>query len=462
MKSQFSAIHGVLTSDLEITGSSLTTAVAQAAKPGGREFGEIPTHHHVSLGTGWYESIGTMNDAGALVASMYAEGPSGALSDHMMLILPADTDHDGLPDCWCSDANADGWNDRAIDLGFPPQCTAANEIWRVNPPMINDAGQVAGAATIYLDPDGRQCLDALLVVTPRDVEGDGRLQWFVPDDNGANSLMTLVKPGIPRSSMLHPAAMNHRGQIAGHYITADELVHAFVLSAKDRDADELHETWHEDVNHDGRNDLLAKLGLAMSSAGGFCALEPRCINNPGQVAGNLYQHNEPFMITPGISRSDGRLIYFEDRNGDAVNDLVVKLPLLASGAGKVLGLSDSGVAVGWSLSSRGEPHAVVWCPDAEGRMIITDLGVFAGTNRTFALSVNDALQIVGYGDCYSNGKVVSQAAFLWQNGVMRDLRDFLDQGPSLAGVNMQAFQITHSGLIRGTARSPFIAVPIRK
>lgn len=251
------------------------------------------------------------------------------------------------------------------------------------------------------------------------------------------------------------------GQITGYYSTSSTGGHGFVLTGKDLDDDGLAEIWFEDNDEDGVNDLVTELGQAQDSTEVLRSLRPTKINDKGQITGYLFGRSEPFLITPKRS-SDGGLIYSVDENGDGANDLVTKLPLLSVGQlGQALGMNEAGMVTGWADTARGERHAVIWRPDAQGRMVVTDLGIFGNVNRTYGLSVNNTTQVVGYGDQYSSGRVRSKSAFLWQGGVMKDLRTILDQGAALTGVNMQALQISSSGIILGIAGDPFIAVPLK-
>ena len=75
--------------------------------------------------------------------------------------------------------------------------------------------------------------------------------------------------------------------------------------------------------------------------------------------------------------------------------------------------ADGSVAVGWSLTSLGSQHAVLW----EGSKSIIDLGTLGGQN-SWAYGVNaDGSVVVGW----SETKYGFTHAFRWENGDMKDL-----------------------------------------
>jgi probable HAF family extracellular repeat protein len=176
---------------------------------------------------------------------------------------------------------------------------------------------------------------------------------------------------------------------------------------------------------------------------------------------------DPFIITPKTD-ANGCPVWNEDRNNDGINDLIIKLPLLATGMwGNALGVNSAGVVVGWSQTKGGNPHAMMWRADAQGVVTTTDLGILQGEAQSMAAAVNDSLQVAGFARTYQMRKMsLTESAFLWQNGAMKDLRSFVDQGALLADRRVGADGINNQGMIVGWAWDdvsayPFIAVPIR-
>jgi len=58
------------------------------------------------------------------------------------ILIPEDTDGDGLPDQWYRDSNADGFNDLVINLSLPPPHSGADEMFCGLSEDINNHGQV--------------------------------------------------------------------------------------------------------------------------------------------------------------------------------------------------------------------------------------------------------------------------------------------------------------------------------
>jgi len=97
----------------------------------------------------------------------------------------------------------------------------------------------------------------------------------------------------------------------------------------------------------------------------------------------------------------------------------------------------------------------------------TDLGILQGEAQSMAAAVNDSLQVAGFARTYQMRKMsLTESAFVWENGVMKDLRDFVVQGAQLEGRRVGANGINNQGMIVGWAWDdvsayPYIAVPIQ-
>jgi len=79
--------------------------------------------------------------------------------------------------------------------------------------------------------------------------------------------------------------------------------------------------------------------------------------------------------------------------------------------GGAFGINDSGQVVGYSRTATGESHAFLW---TDG--VMKDLGTLGGTNSV-AFGINDSGQVVGY-SITATGET---HPFLWTDGVMQDL-----------------------------------------
>src|SRR5262249_55135735 len=136
---------------------------------------------------------------------------------------------------------------------------------------------------------------------------------------------------------------------------------------------------------------------------------------------------------------------------------------LASLGGDFLGpegINDHGAIAGWSyLAGNASYHAALW----RGLGNITDLGVLARDDCSFASAVNDPNQIVGssIGDgCTFDD---NSLAFLWESGSLYDLNALIPPGASLhlllaLGINDRG-EIAGTGLDVGGNRHDFLLVP---
>ena len=126
-------------------------------------------------------------------------------------------------------------------------------------------------------------------------------------------------------------------------------------------------------------------------------------------------------------------------------------------------MSNNGIVVGSSENGAVDPatgypevRAVIW---QDGRIV--DLGTFGGTGSAGQM-VNNRGQVVGKAlntvpDPYSFGiwfgGTTQSRAFLWEDGVMRDLG-------TLGGPDAQAYWITDNGKIIGNSLTSYVADPV--
>jgi probable HAF family extracellular repeat protein len=418
------------------------------------------THAYIHLGGlgGNYGYAAVVNNAGQVIGA----SASDAGMTHAFIIVPDDPNGDGKPE-WFAAGGLPNQNALMRDLGMGAgfeglegQASYATD--------LNDAGQVL--VNCY-DNAWNQAPKGF-VVSPADMDGDGTEEWFWSDENGANALMQPLSPGSAITiTELYALGINRQGQIVG---LCNER--GYLINGADSDNDSIADVWYQDQNADGLNDLYLDLGAAVGLRGYLLPLQPTRINDAGQIIGRVPMDpvntdlGDPFIITPKTD-AEGNRVWNEDRNNDGINDLVIKLPLLQTGMwGNALGVNSAGVIVGWSQTKGSNPHAMMWRVDAQGAVITTDLGILQGEAQSMAAAVNDSLQIAGFARTYQMRKMsITESAFLWQNSVLSDLRDLVDQGALLEGRNMGATGINNSAMIVGwgnddSGRYPFIAVPI--
>jgi probable HAF family extracellular repeat protein len=393
-----------------------------------------------------------VNNAGQVVG----DSLTTAGMQHAFIVVPQDTNADGKPDLWNPTGTILGLNPRMTDLGVPEG--AGTAAWS-RAEDINDLGNVLGS-----------CAAGGWIITPSDTDGDGSLNWFLDDGSGANALMIPLWLGEDYATDLQFSAINNPGHIVGSCSLA-----GFVLCALDTNQDGRPDTWFQDANQDGLNDLFVALGRAFGLDGALANLAPSDINDAGQIAG--YVGRTPFLLTP--RQTAAGLVWAEDLNGDGENDLIVRLPLPPTGSGGYapLVVNNQGSVAGNYRTSKGTFRAMFWRPDAQGVLNYTDLGVPNSETHIRSQGINDSDQVVGDALLYGNirgtqNTVRSWSGWLWNNGVMADVRTLMDKSAELADRYMFTAGINNAGLMVGFAGSvtvgstggpagyyPWIAVP---
>ncbi|MGC8783039.1 MAG: hypothetical protein ACP5RN_01435 [Armatimonadota bacterium] len=168
------------------------------------------------------------------------------------------------------------------------------------------------------------------------------------------------------------------------------------------------------------------------------------INNLGQVVGG--------------SGSAGSRRAFRTQPYAAINPLTDALPYLPNGTiSEAFGINDRGQVVGFSNTRVGTStltRPVLW----EGTTVI-DLGTLGG-NTGRAFGINQLGHVVGHSYLSDN---VSLRAFLWVDGVLRNLNDLLPAGSGWVLNEARAInnfgQITGYGAHNGITRA-FLMTPV--
>ena len=192
-----------------------------------------------------------------------------------------------------------------------------------------------------------------------------------------------------------PQFINERGQVVGWSYTssAPSTCPNFAALATD--------SFIWDRRH-GMQDL--------GTLGGTCTLVSG-LNNNGTAVGGYVNDDQ---IQRGFVWKQGTI---RDLGGSLGGDF-----------SSPVGINDHGTIAGWAtLAGNASYHAALW----RGIDEITDLGVLAGDDCSFASGINAKTQIVG--SSLSDGCTFDENsnAFLWESGVLYDLNALIPPGASL-------------------------------
>lgn len=257
-----------------------------------------------------WDSISGMIDLGSLEASNgnsmawgisnsgyvvgYVSNYPGSDERRAFIVVPEDTDGDGVPDTWFRDTDGDGYNDLMIDLGTLPGDSGSSAF------TVNDSGQVVGSS------DSRGFL-----ITPEDSDGDGVLEWFLDDGSGGNALMIELGP-LSGADTCSAEAINFSGQVVG-WSTVHNTRHAVLWEVDELDGVTLTDlgkvkgaTSATSINDAGQvvghgqiwpnkltaflweNGKMTKLIDLLANSEGIGSLTALGINESGEIVGHIY------------------------------------------------------------------------------------------------------------------------------------------------------------------------------
>jgi uncharacterized membrane protein len=236
------------------------------------------------------------------------EGLAASNDTQAFLIDPRDTDGDGDPDRWFEDVNADGTNDLMINLtpgAHYCRATKINDLGQVLGEghtvddtrftfiIIPEDSNGDGIADLWFRDDGDGGNELL-----RNFEGIG---WVTSQNNHGLVVGTLYAAEGPSHNFIWSASegltdigpmsleagayavdINDHGQIIGivSFWTGGATTKALMISPLDTDDDGTPDLWFQDLDLDGANDLVIELvGLGGMSQAAYD------INEKGQAAG---------------------------------------------------------------------------------------------------------------------------------------------------------------------------------
>ena len=261
----------------------------------------------------------------------------------------------------------------------------------------------------------------------------GQERWVEFTGNGSTREITPTFAGTSRMWI------NDLGDVAGNFQPAAGEPRAFVTHADGTGfpvgplGSHIHEINNQGTvigSHDNefakdRDFIATRDGASryLPSLGGT-ASRARDLNNQGQVVGasDLYQdrNRHATFYDNGVLRDLGTLNGVGDSEADAINE--------------------AGQIVGWSDLASGGSHAFLY----EGG-IMKDIGSLGGA-RSWALSINNLGQVIGYSETTSDEDTLDW--FLYDQGQMVAIDDLLR---SLGHWDVRSAKLADNGYIAGSA-----------
>jgi hypothetical protein len=388
-----------------------------------------------------------MNDQGQ-VAYIADDG----LLEQVVVITPRDSNGDGF---WDSVSKLTiempdrAWFVESLGLGDDQELYLM--FWNI---AIGEGGVVSGTVGgyVYRPSDDEWYYEFYrgFVVKPADSTGDGINDVPLTDLGVGEPDPDVGDIGCFLSTSVFD--MNESGCIVGqistfHYdernlpVYAEDTNHAFRIVPIDKNGDGIVDTWFEDTNGDGVNDLIEVLGESGSLASAV------------DDAGRVYVSNQDwsgFVVLPdgfesktkssldrmwNAAGNSGGLVVGYYRTGRTYRRGSYTFPVVAPCL--IQGL-DTGGGAGPDL----------WFRDAnnDGKNdLMVKLGTLSGyTDESAAVAVNDGGEIVGYGGSSTSKNGWVSRALIWKKQVAVDLNTLILPQSVVLG---RAGAITQKGAI---------------
>ena len=284
------------------------------------------------------------------------------------------------------------------------------------------------------------------------VAGVALLATTAPSQTASSALQTYTVTDLGSLGGCCPDAfaINDNGQVVGTSYTADGTSHAFL--------------WQNGTIKDlGTLGGRFSFGFAISANGqiaGSSELCPNCFYNTDRAfvwaAGTLTNLDDPSPDVGFLSEAHGinsaGIAVGQGERGDGVpaplvfnGGAVTKLPAPCCGAtlpvGDARAINDAGQIVGYGDRATpccGGPEPLLW--DAGGFHVLGSLG---GDGSGQALAISSLGHVVGWSSAPGN----RPHAFLWQNGTMKDLGLLPGETDSVA------YGVNSSGIVVGNTNS---------
>jgi probable HAF family extracellular repeat protein len=332
---------------------------------------------------------------------------------------------------------------RQLDLGTLGKGTSLNST--VQWPAKNDLGLVSGlsltdapdpnregwsCAAFLPNPTFRQCLGFLwdpLTARMRPLNPlPGGTNSFATGTNDLGETVGWAENGIKDPSCVQPQVLQFRPVLWG---PGHEQIHELPVLETDSSGNPTGDTTGAATALNDRGQVVGISGACGIAVGGVSARHAVIWDN-GRVMEIVNPNGALYWNTPMMINQRGDVVGFAGVPNDPAGNFTPPFMWTRQG--------------GWR-----------WLP----LPVITVAGVGRQDIAGVATSINNRRQVVGY----SNDSVPNFHAWIWQDGVTRNLNDLVEPGSALQGSLELAFDINDRGEITGatTSGQAFLAVPVR-